>query len=66
MSAAPVSIHTAIIASSPLSTMEPDVRDLRAVAPTGGMVNNKETGTICAWFNVGSLLTGDAGIVALG
>jgi hypothetical protein len=48
VSAAPVSIHTAILASSPLSTMEPDVRGLRAVALIGGVVNNKETGTISA------------------
>jgi hypothetical protein len=31
-----------------LSTMEPDVRGLRAVALIGGVVNNKETGTISA------------------
>jgi hypothetical protein len=46
MAAAPVSIHTAIIASSPLSTMEPDVRDLRAVALIGGVVNDKETSAL--------------------
>ena len=50
MAAAPVSIHTAIIASSPLSTMKPDVRDLRAVALIGGVVNNKETDTIFTQF----------------
>jgi hypothetical protein len=43
-----LSIHTAIIASSPLSTMEQDVRGLRAMALIGGVVNNKETGTISA------------------
>ena len=47
---APVSIYIAIIASSPLSTMEPDVRDLRAVVLIGGMVNNKETDTIFTQF----------------
>jgi hypothetical protein len=31
-----------------LSTMEPDVRGLRAVALIGGVVKNKETGTISA------------------
>ena len=46
MAAAPVLIYTTIIDSSPLSTMESDVRDLRAVTLIGGVVNNKESGTI--------------------
>jgi hypothetical protein len=45
MAVAPVLIYITIIRSSPLSTIEPDIRDPRAVALISGIINNKEMGT---------------------
>jgi hypothetical protein len=50
MAAAPVSIYTTIIVFSPLSTIELDIKDLRAVALISGVINNKETDTISTLF----------------
>jgi hypothetical protein len=50
MAAAPVSIYIIIIVSSPLSIIELDIKDLRAVALISGIINNKETDTISTLF----------------
>jgi hypothetical protein len=50
MAAALVSIYTTIIVSSPLFIIEPNIRDLRAVALISGIINNKKTDTISTLF----------------